>query len=54
MDRPARPVSPSYTGRVMIIDPFLLDGPARPDLFLPDHIWAGPNRVRLARFATPS
>jgi len=51
---PTQPVSPSYTGRVVIIGPFLFDGPAQPGPFLPDNIWVGPKRDMLARFATPS
>jgi len=51
---PARPVSPSYTGRVVIIGPFLFDGLARPGPFFDGPHTGRAKTGRAGPFATPT
>jgi len=45
VDGPARPVSPYNIERVVIVGPFLFDGPAQTGLFFMGHRYTGPKRA---------
>jgi len=53
IDGPNRPVSPVYTGRVVIIDPFLFDGPGQPGPFFDGSHTGRAKTGRAGPFATP-